>query len=31
MAIESYRDRLPRLGRDVYVHPAATVIGDYRV
>lgn len=28
MAIESYRDRLPRLGRDVYVHPAATVIGD---
>lgn len=28
MAIESYRDHLPRLGRDVYVHPAATVIGD---
>ena len=28
MAIESYRDRLPRLGRDVYVHHAATVIGN---
>ncbi len=28
MALESYRDRLPRLGRDVYIHPAATVIGD---
>lgn len=28
MAIESYREHRPRLGRDVYVHPAATVIGD---
>ncbi|MEW5789669.1 MAG: gamma carbonic anhydrase family protein [Pseudomonadota bacterium] len=28
MAIESYRDQRPRLGRDVFVHPAATVVGD---
>lgn len=28
MAIERYRDQLPRLGQEVYVHPAATVIGD---
>ena len=28
MAIEAYRDCLPRLGRDVYIHPSATVIGD---
>ena len=28
MAIESYRDHTPRLGRDVYIHPSATVIGD---
>lgn len=28
MAIETYRDRRPRLGRDVYLHPTATVIGD---
>jgi len=28
MAIESYRDQTPRLGRDVYIHPSATVIGD---
>lgn len=28
MAIESYRDQSPRLGRDVYIHPTATVIGD---
>lgn len=28
MAIESYRDHAPRLGRDVYIHPSATVIGD---
>jgi carbonic anhydrase/acetyltransferase-like protein (isoleucine patch superfamily) len=28
MALEPYRDQLPRLGRDVYIHPAATVIGD---
>jgi carbonic anhydrase/acetyltransferase-like protein (isoleucine patch superfamily) len=28
MAIASYRDRTPRLGRDVYIHPSATVIGD---
>lgn len=28
MAIESYRDHFPRLGREVFVHPAATVVGD---
>jgi carbonic anhydrase/acetyltransferase-like protein (isoleucine patch superfamily) len=28
MAIESYRGMTPKLGRDVYVHPSATVIGD---
>jgi carbonic anhydrase/acetyltransferase-like protein (isoleucine patch superfamily) len=28
MAIESYRDQSPRLGRGVYIHPTATVIGD---
>lgn len=28
MAIESYREQLPRLGRGVYVHASATVIGD---
>lgn len=28
MAIESYRGIRPRLGRNVYIHPAATVIGD---
>lgn len=28
MAIETYREHAPRLGRDVYIHPAATVIGD---
>ena len=28
MTIETYRSIAPRLGRDVYVHPSATVIGD---
>ncbi len=28
MAIETYRGMQPKLGRDVYVHPSATVIGD---
>lgn len=28
MAIESYQGVTPSLGRDVYVHPSATVIGD---
>ena len=28
MAIEPYRNISPSLGRDVFVHPAATVIGD---
>jgi carbonic anhydrase/acetyltransferase-like protein (isoleucine patch superfamily) len=28
MAIESYLDHTPRLGRNVYVHPTATVVGD---
>ena len=28
MALESYREQMPRLGRDVYIHPSATVIGD---
>ena len=28
MAIESYRDQTPRLGRDVYIHATSTVIGD---
>jgi carbonic anhydrase/acetyltransferase-like protein (isoleucine patch superfamily) len=28
MSIETYRDFTPLLGRNVYVHPAATVIGD---
>jgi carbonic anhydrase/acetyltransferase-like protein (isoleucine patch superfamily) len=28
MAIESYKDIAPVLGKDVYVHPSATVIGD---
>lgn len=28
MAIESYRDQTPRLGRDVYIHPTSTVIGN---
>jgi len=28
MAIESYRGISPRLGRDVFVHPGARVIGD---
>jgi carbonic anhydrase/acetyltransferase-like protein (isoleucine patch superfamily) len=28
MAIEAFQGVLPRLGRDVYVHPTATVIGD---
>jgi len=28
MAIEAYRDIVPTLGRDVFVHASATVIGD---
>lgn len=28
MAIEAFQGVSPRLGRDVYVHPTATVIGD---
>lgn len=28
MAIETYRDIAPRLGRNVFIHPTATVIGD---
>lgn len=28
MAIESYRGLLPRLGRNVFVHASATIIGD---
>jgi carbonic anhydrase/acetyltransferase-like protein (isoleucine patch superfamily) len=28
MAIESFRDFTPQLGREVYIHPTATVIGD---
>lgn len=28
MAIEAFQGVMPRLGRDVYVHPGATVIGD---
>ena len=28
MAIERYREQLPRLCQEVYVHPSATVIGD---
>lgn len=28
MAIESYKGITPKLGRNVFVHPAATVIGD---
>lgn len=28
MAIEAYQGIMPRLGRDVYIHPSATVIGD---
>lgn len=28
MAIERFQDKQPQLGRDVYVHPAATVIGE---
>jgi carbonic anhydrase/acetyltransferase-like protein (isoleucine patch superfamily) len=28
MAIETYRGVSPRLGRDVFVHPSASVIGD---
>ncbi|MEW5771377.1 MAG: gamma carbonic anhydrase family protein [Pseudomonadota bacterium] len=28
MAIESYREYTPRLGREVFVHASATVIGD---
>jgi len=28
MAIETYRDFTPELGREVFVHPTATVIGD---
>jgi carbonic anhydrase/acetyltransferase-like protein (isoleucine patch superfamily) len=28
MAIETYQGIRPKLGRDVFVHPAATVIGD---
>jgi len=28
MAIERYRDLTPQLGREVFVHPTATVIGD---
>jgi carbonic anhydrase/acetyltransferase-like protein (isoleucine patch superfamily) len=28
MAIESYQGMTPKLGRDVYIHPSATVIGD---
>lgn len=28
MAVEPYRETLPRLGRDVFIHAAATVIGD---
>lgn len=28
MAIEPFRDCTPRLGRDVFIHPTATVIGD---
>lgn len=28
MAIESFQGVLPRLGRDVYIHPSATVIGE---
>lgn len=28
MAIETFRDFTPRLGREVFIHPTATVIGD---
>lgn len=28
MAIEAFRGMLPQLGREVFVHPSATVIGD---
>lgn len=28
MAIETYRDFTPQMGRDVFIHPTATVIGD---
>jgi len=28
MAIETYRDFTPRVGREVFIHPTATVIGD---
>lgn len=28
MAVESYQDLYPSLGKAVYIHPAATVIGD---
>jgi carbonic anhydrase/acetyltransferase-like protein (isoleucine patch superfamily) len=28
MAIELYRDKRPKMGRDVFVHPTATIIGD---
>jgi carbonic anhydrase/acetyltransferase-like protein (isoleucine patch superfamily) len=28
MAIEKYRDFMPELGQGVFIHPAATVIGD---
>ncbi len=28
MAVEPYREQIPRLGRDVFIHAAATVIGD---
>jgi carbonic anhydrase/acetyltransferase-like protein (isoleucine patch superfamily) len=28
MAIEAYRELVPKLGKDVYVHPTATLIGD---
>lgn len=31
MAIETYRDFTPRLGREVFIHPSATVIGDVEV
>ena len=28
MAIEAYKGVMPRLGKDVFIHPGATVIGD---
>lgn len=31
MAIENYRDFTPQVGRDVFIHPTATVIGDVAI